>query len=102
MGCTISLIIAERQAEARFEARQKRGNPAHGRKLLGTIRERLASRAKTWETTQTTGDPGFPATYFETMNGNTATVGYRYITNQPGVRSYARLTRPSAPARKNA
>jgi hypothetical protein len=42
----VTHVIAERQAEARFVARQKRGNPAQGRKLLSAIRERLASRAK--------------------------------------------------------
>jgi hypothetical protein len=40
----VTHVIAERQAEARFVARQKRGNPAHGKKLLRAIRERLASR----------------------------------------------------------
>jgi len=43
----VTHVIAERQAEARFVARQNRGNPAQGRKLLSAIRERLASRAKT-------------------------------------------------------
>jgi hypothetical protein len=38
-------VIAERQAEARFLVRQKRGNPARGRKLLADIRQRLAARA---------------------------------------------------------
>jgi hypothetical protein len=42
----VTHVIAERQAEARFAARQKRGNPARGRKLLRAIRKRLASRAK--------------------------------------------------------
>jgi len=42
----VTHVIAERQAEARFAARQKRGNPARGRKLLRAIRQRLASRAK--------------------------------------------------------
>ena len=51
----VTHVIAERQAEARFIARQKHGNPAQGRKLLSAIRERLASRAKTWKTTQTVG-----------------------------------------------
>jgi len=51
----VTHVIAERQAEARFVARQKRGNPAQGRKLLRAIRERLASRAKPWKTTQTMG-----------------------------------------------
>ena len=39
-------IAVERQAEARFVVRQKRGNPARGRKLLAEIRRRIASRAK--------------------------------------------------------
>ena len=82
----VTHIIAERQAEARFAARQKRGNPAHGRKLLGAIRERLPSAPRPGKRPKLRVDPDFPATYFETMNGNTATVGYRYITNQPGVR----------------
>jgi hypothetical protein len=43
----VTHVIAERQAEARFVARQKRGNPAKGRKLLRAIRQRLASRPKT-------------------------------------------------------
>ena len=50
----VTHVIAERQAEARFVARQKRGNPAQARKLLNAIRERLASRAKIWKT-QTMG-----------------------------------------------
>ena len=51
----VTHVIAERQAEARFVTRQKRGNAAHGRRLLRAIRERPASRAKTWKTTQTMG-----------------------------------------------
>jgi hypothetical protein len=43
----VTHVITERQAQARFEVRQKRGNPARGRKLLSEIRQRLASRAKT-------------------------------------------------------
>ena len=41
----VTHVITERQAEARFLARQKRGNPAHGRMLLAEIRRRIASRA---------------------------------------------------------
>ena len=43
----VTHVIAERQAEARFVARHERGNPAHRRKLISAIRERLTSRAKT-------------------------------------------------------
>jgi hypothetical protein len=39
-------VIAERQAEARFVTRQKRGNPQRGRKLLAEIRERIEPRVK--------------------------------------------------------
>jgi hypothetical protein len=39
-------LIVERQAEARFAARQKRGNPVRGRKLLTAIRQRIASSGK--------------------------------------------------------
>jgi hypothetical protein len=42
----VTLVIAERQAEARFVARQQRGNPAGGRKLLAEIRRRIGSRSK--------------------------------------------------------
>lgn len=42
----VTHVIAERQAEARFAARQKRGNPARGRKLLAEIRQRLESPSK--------------------------------------------------------
>jgi hypothetical protein len=42
----VTHVIAERQAEARFSARQKRGNPARGRKLLAEIRQRIESRSK--------------------------------------------------------
>jgi hypothetical protein len=42
----VTHVIADRQAEARFAARQKRGNPVRGRKLLAEIRQRIASRAK--------------------------------------------------------
>jgi len=41
----VTHVIAERQMEARFVIRQKRGNPAHGRKLLADIRQRLKSNA---------------------------------------------------------
>lgn len=41
----VTHVITERQAEARFVARQKRGNPERGRKLLAEIRQRIASRA---------------------------------------------------------
>jgi hypothetical protein len=40
----VTHVIAERQAEARFVARQNRGNPERGRKLLAQIRKRIASR----------------------------------------------------------
>jgi hypothetical protein len=42
----VTHVLAERQAEARFVARQQRGNPARGRKLLAEIRRRIASRKK--------------------------------------------------------
>jgi hypothetical protein len=42
----VTHVLAEQQAEARFLVRQKRGNPAHGRKLLADIRQRLAARPK--------------------------------------------------------
>ncbi len=42
----VTHVLAERQAEARFVVRKKRGNPAHGRKLLAEIRRRIASHAK--------------------------------------------------------
>lgn len=42
----VTHIIAERQAEARFMARQRRGNPARGRKILAEIRQRIVSRAR--------------------------------------------------------
>ena len=42
----VTHVIAERQVEARFVVRQKRGNPARGRKLLAEIRQRIASRQK--------------------------------------------------------
>jgi len=37
----VTHVLAERQAEARFVARQQQGNPARGRKLLAEIRHRL-------------------------------------------------------------
>jgi hypothetical protein len=43
----VTHVIAERQAEARFLMRQKRGHPARGRKLLADIRQRLAARTVT-------------------------------------------------------
>ncbi|HWX19927.1 MAG TPA: toxin-antitoxin system HicB family antitoxin [Candidatus Binatia bacterium] len=42
----VTHVIAERQAEARFVTRQKRGNPARGRKVLAEIRRRIVSRAR--------------------------------------------------------
>jgi hypothetical protein len=42
----VTHVIAERQAEARFLVRRKRGNPARGRKLLAEIRQRIESRSK--------------------------------------------------------
>lgn len=38
-------VFVERQAEARFVARQQRGNPARGRKLLEEIRQRLSQKS---------------------------------------------------------
>jgi hypothetical protein len=40
----VTHMIAERQAETRFVARQQRGNPADGRKLLPEIRQRIAPK----------------------------------------------------------
>jgi hypothetical protein len=40
----VTHVISERQAEARFLGRQKRGNPARGRKLLADIRKRITGR----------------------------------------------------------
>ncbi len=37
----VTHIIADRQSEARFLARQARGNPVRGRKLLAEIRSRF-------------------------------------------------------------
>ena len=42
----VTHVIADRQAEARFAVRQKRGNPARGRKLLAEIRQRIETRPK--------------------------------------------------------
>jgi hypothetical protein len=45
----VTHVLAERQAEARFVVRQKRGNPECVRKLLATIRQRVKSAAnKPW------------------------------------------------------
>ena len=41
----VTHVIAERQAEARFLVRQKRRNPARGRKLLADLRQRNKSNA---------------------------------------------------------
>ncbi len=41
----VTHVIAERQAEGRFVVRQKRGNPARGRKLLADIRQRIKSNS---------------------------------------------------------
>ena len=40
----VTHVLAERQAEARFAARQSRGNPERGRKILAEIRQRIAAR----------------------------------------------------------
>ena len=40
----VTHVLAERQAEARFAARQSRGNPERGRKVLAEIRQRIAAR----------------------------------------------------------
>ncbi len=40
----VTNVIAERQAEDRFVARQQRGNPASGRKLLLEIRQRITPK----------------------------------------------------------
>lgn len=42
----VTHVIADRQAEARFVVRQKRGSPARGRKLLAEIRQRIESHSK--------------------------------------------------------
>lgn len=41
----VTHVLAERQAEARFVARQQQGNPARGRKRLAEIRQRLSQRS---------------------------------------------------------
>ena len=41
----VSHVLAERQTEARFVARQQRGNPARGRKRLAEIRHRLSQES---------------------------------------------------------
>ena len=46
----VTHVITERQAEARFELRQKRGHPARGWKLLAEIRQRIASGQKSLAT----------------------------------------------------
>ena len=38
----VTHVLAERQLEARFAARQNRGNPERGRRLLAEIRQRLS------------------------------------------------------------
>jgi hypothetical protein len=38
----VTHVLAERQLEARFAARQRRGNPERGRRLLAEIRERVS------------------------------------------------------------
>jgi hypothetical protein len=40
----VTHVIAERLVEARFVARQQRGNPARGRKLLKEIRQRISPK----------------------------------------------------------
>ena len=42
---SVTHFLAERQAEVRFVARQQRGNPARGRKLLAEIRHRLSQKS---------------------------------------------------------
>jgi hypothetical protein len=37
----VTQVLTERQLEAQFAARQARGNPERGRKLLAEVRERL-------------------------------------------------------------
>lgn len=41
----VTHVLAERQAEARFVARQQRGNPARDRKRLAEIRHRLSHKS---------------------------------------------------------
>lgn len=38
----VTHVLAERQLEARFAARQNRGNPERGCRLLAEIRQRLS------------------------------------------------------------
>jgi hypothetical protein len=38
----VTHVLAERQLEARFASRQKRGNPERGRRLLAEIRQRVS------------------------------------------------------------
>lgn len=38
----VTHVLAERQLEARFAARQRQGNPERGRRLLAEIRERVS------------------------------------------------------------
>jgi hypothetical protein len=38
----VTHVLAERQLEARFASRQKRGNPERGRLLLAEIRQRVS------------------------------------------------------------
>jgi hypothetical protein len=45
----VTHVLAERQTEARFLTRQKRGNPARRRKLLTEIRQRVESAAQAQE-----------------------------------------------------
>lgn len=40
----VTHVLAEGQAEARFVARQQRGNPACGRRLLAEIRQRISPK----------------------------------------------------------
>jgi hypothetical protein len=37
----VTEVLTERQVEARFAARQARGNPERGRQLLAEVRQRL-------------------------------------------------------------
>ena len=51
----VTHAIAERQAEARFLARQQRGNPTRGRELLAEIRRRIPSKPATSTGDSSTG-----------------------------------------------
>ncbi len=42
----VTHVLAERQAEARFVARQRRGNPDRGRKLLADVQKRIEEKSK--------------------------------------------------------